>query len=65
MTEKLYDLSKNSDSKKLVNYFVKLIILQYIVKGGTHNDSWYVGGKTYLEQLNDFLDEAQAFDHKL
>ncbi|CDW81715.1 serine protease family s09x [Stylonychia lemnae] len=55
MTLQLHDNSKDSVLKKI-----------FIVKDGTHNDSWYVGGKSYLEELNDFLNEAQAFDyHKL
>ena len=26
-----------------------------VVEGGTHNDSWYVGGRNYVQMLKDFL----------
>eukprot|EP00347_Sterkiella_histriomuscorum_P018911 403343697 len=50
MGEKLHDNSKNSVEKK-----------KYIVEGGTHNDTWYVGQKEYLEELLGFINMAQCY----
>ena len=30
----------------------------YIVKDGTHNDTWYMGGDDYIRELKKFLKEA-------
>ena len=47
MTVRLHDAAKSSVHKKL-----------YIVKDGTHNDTWYVGGNNYIEQLKKFFNKA-------
>ena len=43
-TLKLFELTTSAVFKDL-----------YIVEGGEHNDSWYVGGSTYLERLHSFM----------
>jgi hypothetical protein len=34
----------------------------YVVKDGTHNDTWYVGGDEYIEKLSKFLESAMKGD---
>jgi len=34
----------------------------YVVKDGTHNDTWYVGGDEYIEKLSKFLESAMKRD---
>ena len=43
-TLKLYELSKMAVFKEL-----------YIVPGGTHNDTWYVGGMSYVDNMKNFM----------
>jgi hypothetical protein len=31
----------------------------YVVEGGTHNDTWRLGGGTYRDRLNKFMAEAK------
>ncbi|CDW78903.1 hydrolase of the alpha beta superfamily [Stylonychia lemnae] len=47
MTQVLYQRSRNTKFKNI-----------YVVKGGTHNDTWYVGGQRYLDKLEEFIWKA-------
>ena len=47
MTHQLYNLTTKAAFKLL-----------YSVKNGEHNDSWYVGGRTYLNKINKFIIKA-------
>lgn len=33
----------------------------YIVMGGTHNDTWYRGGKDYIKKLKQFLADCMHY----
>jgi hypothetical protein len=35
-----------------------------VVKDGSHNDTWYVGGKHYLAKLKKFIDKCMTFEKK-
>jgi len=43
-TLKLHNLTKLAKFKEL-----------YVVPGGTHNDAWMVGGRTYISKLDKFI----------
>ena len=47
MTVRLHAAAKSSAYKQL-----------YVVKDGTHSDTWYVGGNNYLQKLKKFFDKA-------
>jgi fermentation-respiration switch protein FrsA (DUF1100 family) len=48
-TLKLHELTTSAVFKDL-----------YVVDGGEHNDSWYVGGTTYLERLHGFMNKCMT-----
>ena len=37
----------------------------YLVEGGTHNDSWIVGGEVYKERLTGFMNEGSLIMDKV
>lgn len=47
MTQTLYALATKSKHLKL-----------YVVNGGTHNDTWYVGGQNYFDQIKAFINAS-------
>jgi len=47
MTKQLHNASTGSIFKNL-----------NIVKNGTHNDTWLVGGREYLQELVDFINTS-------
>lgn len=51
MTLKLHESATSTKFKEL-----------YVVLGGTHNDTWWVGGKEYIEKLRKFLKDAVKYD---
>jgi len=36
----------------------------YVVQGGTHNDTWFKGGKDYIYAVKDFIDKTQEVKTK-
>jgi hypothetical protein len=36
-----------------------------VVEGGKHNDTWRVGGDTYRERMNKFMNESRTIMNKI
>ena len=53
MTQSLYDSAVNSKHKDL-----------YIVEEGTHNDTWYRGGREYIGRLKQFIEKAMTIERE-
>jgi fermentation-respiration switch protein FrsA (DUF1100 family) len=51
MTLKLHESATASKHKEL-----------FVVFKGTHNDTWYVGGKEYMSKIEKFLKESMVYD---
>lgn len=53
--------SKHLFDAAKISYFRQL----YVVEGGTHNDTWRVGGETYKERLFKFMNESKVIMNKI
>lgn len=53
--------SKHLFDAAKISYFRQL----YVVEGGSHNDTWRLGGETYKERLFKFMNESKVIMNKI